>query len=164
VIRKAILEDMGQIMDILGKTKVEMHIYNNFQWDESYPTRVDFIEDIKKENLYCIEIEQKLAGFICVNTVEPIEYKGLKWSSTNAAMIIHRMSVNSVFRQRGIGVKLIKFAEQLANKNNIRYLKTDTYSLNVKMNNLLSKCSYNFIGEISFPQKEKPFNCYDIII
>ena len=164
MIRKAVLEDIDQIMDILNKTKAEMHSYNNFQWDKNYPNREDFINDIKKENLYCIEHEKSIAGFVCANTTQPIEYNGLNWSSTKEAMVIHRMSVNPEFRQKGIGTKLIKFVERLAIKNNIEYLKTDTYSLNVKMNNLFKKCGYNFIGEMNFLGKEKPFYCYDIII
>jgi len=164
MIRKAVLEDIDQIMDILDKTKSEMHIYNNFQWDENYPTKEDFINDIKKENLYCIEIEKSIAGFVCANTTEPSEYNGLNWSSTKMAMVIHRMSVNPEYRQRGIGTKLMKFVESVAIKDNIEYLKTDTYSLNVKMNNLFKKCGYNFIGEMNFLGKEKPFYCYDIKI
>ena len=164
MIRKAVLEDIKKVMEILNKTKSEMHLYNNFQWDESYPRRSDFINDIKKENLYSIEVDGDLAGFVCLNNIEPIEYKQLNWSCKGTAMVIHRMSVNPKFRGIGIGTKLMKFAQEIANKNNIKYLKTDTYSLNIKMNNLLKKCGYNFIGYTSFPQKEKPFYCYDIIL
>lgn len=164
MIRKAVSGDIKQIIDILNRTKLEMHSYNNFQWDENYPTEVDFINDIKKGNLFSIELEESLAGFVCVNTIEPVEYKGLNWSSTKTAMVIHRMSVDPEFRRRGLGTELLKFAEELANKNNIEYLKTDTYSLNIKMNALFKKCGYAFIGEMRFLGKEKPFYCYDKMI
>ena len=61
-------------------------------------------------------------------------------------MVIHRMAVNPKFRQQGIATKLIKLAEQLALDNNVVYLKTDTYSINTKMNSLFKKCGFNLVG------------------
>ena len=48
----------------------------------------------------------------------------------------------------------MNFAEDLAIKSGVNYLKTDTYSVNTKMNSLFRKFNYNFIGEMSFLGKE----------
>ena len=51
--------------------------------------------------------------------------------------------------------------------NNIKgfiYIKTDTYSLNTKMNSLFKKLGYKFIGEVKFLSKEKEFYCYEKIL
>lgn len=45
--------------------------------------------------------------------------------------------------------------------NNVNYLKTDTYSLNKKMNSLFKEFDYKCVGEMSFLGKEAPFYCYD---
>lgn len=164
MIRKAVKEDIKNIMKIIEETIVEMHLYGNYQWDENYPQEKDFINDIQKGDLFAYEREGKLVGFVCINQVEPAEYRGLNWSFNEEFLVIHRMAVKPSVRKTGIGTELMKFADRLALENNIRYIKTDTNSVNAKMNALFKKCGYNFVGEISFLGKEKPFYCYEKII
>lgn len=164
MIRGAVLEDLETIMSIIKETIVEMHSYNNYQWDENYPKEKDFMDDIKKGHLFVEEREGKLVGFICINKVEPIEYKGLNWLLNRDAMVVHRMAVNPCCRREGIGTALMKFTDELALKNNITYLKTDTYSLNTKMDALFKKSGYNFVGEMNFLGKEKTFYCYEKVL
>lgn len=163
-IRKAILKDLRDIMEIIRQTIIEMCSYNNDQWDENYPQEKDFINDIQKENLFVIEREGKIVGFTCINKVEPVEYNELNWTLNETAMVGHRMSVSPAYRRNGIGTELMKFTDELALKNNVRYLKTDTYSINPKMNALFVKCGYKFIGEMSFLGKENSFYCYEKIL
>ena len=164
IIRKAVIEDLKDIMEIIKQTVVEMHSYNNNQWDENYPKEKDFISDIQKEDLFVLEREGKLVGFVCINKVEPLEYSGLRWSLNEDTMVVHRMSVDPTYRRNGIGKELMKFTDELALRNNIRYLKTDTYSINTKMNALFEKSGYNFVGEMSYLGKKEPFYCYEKII
>lgn len=164
MIRKATLNDVNKIMEIIKSTVEEMKTYNNTQWDENYPQAIDFTEDIESGELYVESEEGEVKGFICVNNVEPKEYEKLSWASNDKAMVIHRMAVNPNFRQQGVGSKLIKFAEELALDNDVIYLKTDTYSINTKMNSLFKKCGFNLVGEMSFLGKEKPFYCYDKLL
>lgn len=164
MITKAKLSDIKGIMEIINNTVEEMKLYNNTQWDENYPQGKDFEKDIESGDLY-IEVEDnKLKGFICVNYIEPKEYKELNWSSNEKSMIVHRMAVNPKFRNCGVGSKLMNFAEDLAEKNGVKYLKTDTYSINTKMNSLFRKFDYKLVGEMNFFGKEKPFYCYEKIL
>ena len=139
MIRKANMNDLESIMKIIKSTVEEMKTYNNTQWDENYPLEKDFVSDIKKQDLYIYEVDGEVAGFICLNYEEPEEYLGLNWSSNKKAMVIHRMAVNPNFRKTGIASKLVDFAEKLAVENNVSYLKSDTYSINSKMNLLKSE-------------------------
>ncbi|ADK16926.1 MULTISPECIES: GNAT family N-acetyltransferase [Clostridium] len=164
MIRKAIMEDIKDIMEIIRQTIAEMRTYNNTQWDENYPQKKDFIDDIENENLFIVERNEILVGFLCINKIEPAEYNGLNWSLNEDCLVLHRMSVSPNHRRCGIASELMKFTESLALKNNIQYLKTDTYSVNAKMQALFKKCGYNFVGEIHFNGKEKPFYCYEKIL
>ncbi|WP_446899269.1 GNAT family N-acetyltransferase [Clostridium sp. LBM24168] len=164
MIRKANIEDIKRIMKIINKTIVEMRNYNNTQWDESYPQEKDFVNDIKERNLYVTEIGGSLLGFVCINKTKSVEYNRVNWSLDEDCMVVHRMAVNPCYREIGIATKLMNFADELALENNIRYLKTDTYSVNIKMNELLKKCGYNMTGKISFFGKEKVFYCYEKIL
>lgn len=164
MIRKANMNDLEKIMKIIKATVEEMKDYNNTQWDENYPSDKDFVSDIKKQDLYVDEIDGDVAGFICLNYEEPEEYVDLNWSSNKKAMVIHRMAINPSFRKKGIASKLVDFAEKLAEENSVSYLKSDTYSINSKMNAFLTKCGFIKIGEMSFLGKEKSFYCYDKIL
>jgi GNAT superfamily N-acetyltransferase len=161
IMRKANLEDIKEIMNILRKTIIEMHSYHNNQWDELYPQEKDFMNDIHQGDLYVSERDGRLVAFICVNKLEPAEYRGLNWSSTKDVMVIHRMAVAPEYRRKGVGRELMTFAEDLAQKRTIDYIKTDTNSINEKMKALFTKCGYNLIGEMNFLGKETPFYCFD---
>ncbi|WP_122639542.1 GNAT family N-acetyltransferase [Romboutsia sp. Marseille-P6047] len=164
MIRKARLNDISTIIEIIKSTIEEMKTYNNTQWGENYPLDEDFADDIENGDLYVDDDCGHIKGFICVNFIEPVEYEGLNWSSNDKSMMIHRMAVNPRFRQQGVATELINFAEKLAYYNNVVYLKTDTYSINTKMNSLLKKCGFKFIGKINLFDKEKSFYCYDKLL
>lgn len=164
MLRIAVLDDIPQIMDIITKTILEMHSYQNYQWDENYPQARDFQEDIVAGDLYIIERDANLVAFVCVNKIEPAEYADLEWSSSQQGMVIHRMSVHPDYRRTGLGVELMKFAETLARSNHIPYIKTDTNFKNEKMKTLFAKCDYKFIGQINFSDKDTPFYCYEKIL
>ena len=164
IVRKAVSKDIEGIMDIIRKTIIEMHSYQNNQWDESYPQEKDFIKDIQDGDLYVSERNDRLAAFICVNKIEPDEYSGINWSSSKDGMVIHRMAVDPMCRRNGLGMELMNFAENLALSRSIHYLKTDTNSINEKMKALFLRCNYNFIGKMSFLGKETPFYCYDKLL
>ncbi len=161
MIRTAVMTDLDSIMAILRKIISEMHGYNNFQWDENYPQAQHFATDIEEGNLFTSVRDDKIAGFICINRDEPLEYKSVKWSLAKAALVIHRMGVSPDYRQAGIGAELVEFARALSESTGIKYLKTDTYSLNTKAQGLFQKCGYVFVGEMNFLGKEQPFYCYE---
>lgn len=160
MMRLAKLEDIQQIMFIIRSTISEMRTYNNIQWDEAYPQENDFINDIQEGTLYVSERAGQLVAVMCVNNVEPEEYQGLNWSS-DKALVIHRMAVDSKHRRKGIGLEMMKFAEELAHQKNTDYLKIDTNSLNEKMKALFMRCGYSLIGEMSFMGKETPFYAFE---
>ncbi|KOF56550.1 acetyltransferase [Clostridium sp. DMHC 10] len=164
MVRKAVKEDIRDIMQVIKATIEEMRTYNNTQWDENYPREEDFMSDIEKGELFAVDREGKLAGFVCINKIEPIEYNELNWLLNKDAMVVHRMAVNPNCRRSGIGTELMKFADDFALKNSIKHLKIDTYSINTKMNDLIRKCNYNFVGEIYFLGREKPFFCYEKVL
>ena len=161
MIRLATTTDLDAIMKIINDTIAIMKTQNNTQWDENYPTREGFFDDIISNTLFVEEENGAIAGFICINTIEPKEYDTLCWKGNTTSFVIHRMAVAPAFRRKGIGHKLITFAEMLAKKEGILFLKTDTYSNNPNMNALFVKTGFQKVGEMSFLGKPYPFFCYE---
>lgn len=164
MIRKAEMSDLESIMEIVPEIIKEMHLSNNYQWDANYPQAKDFTADITRGNLYVSVKDNRVVGFICINNDEPLEYDELKWSSSEDALVIHRMGVSSDFRKAGIGAGLVRFADELSRSRGVNCLKTDTYSLNTKAQGLFLRFGYNFVGEMSFLGKEMPFYCYEKVL
>ena len=77
------------------------------------------------------------------------------------ALVLHRMAVDPALRGRGTGSELLQQAETLALSLGLRYLKTDTYALNEKAQQLFLKHGYHFCGEIQFRKMEHQFYCYE---
>ncbi|MCH4891080.1 GNAT family N-acetyltransferase [Acidaminobacter sp. JC074] len=160
MIRLAKKGDIQEIMAIVEVIIDEMMEVENYQWDQTYPRKEDFLRDIENETLYVYE-SGHIGGFICIDFSRPNEYKDLKWSSNDKAPVIHRMAVSSKFRGQGVAVDLMKHAENLCKDMGLAYIHTDTYSSNKAMNNLLIKMGYRLVGSINMMGKPLLFNCYE---
>lgn len=164
MIRTAVISDLVQIMKIVEGSKKDMHSYGNYQWNEDYPKKEDFIKDITDQNLFAYIIENTVAGIICINKDEPKEYENASWTLLKEALIIHRLAVDSSFHGRGVGLKLIKHTNVICNERGIDYIKTDTNSLNIKAQKLLIKCGYTFTGDIGLENHSGKFYCYEKVL
>ena len=164
MIRNAQASDLDAIMAIVRKVNVEMRAEDRVQWDESYPQLEDFAQDIAEETLYVNETTGRISGFICLNQLEPEEYRLLQWSLNEKPLVLHRMAVDTAFRNQGIASRLMRFAEELARNAGVRYLKSDTYSLNPQMNALFKKMGFSFVGAIRAFGRPSLFNCYEKIL
>lgn len=162
MIRKAEKTDLPGIMSIVADTIALMHEEGNVQWNDDYPQKSDFLKDISAGTLHVLEQDGEVTGFICVDGNEPVEYAELAWQAEpGEAAVIHRMSIAVTGRQKGLGTALFEFAEQTARAEGKRYIKTDTYSRNPKMNRLFQSRGYNKTGEISFKGRPFSFYCYE---
>jgi ribosomal protein S18 acetylase RimI-like enzyme len=164
MIRIARLEDINQIMLIVSETIEDLNSENNHQWSETYPTEVNFTEDINNKALYIFEKSGQVAGFICINQQEDEAYKELNWNCTEPAIVIHRFAVRRSHQRQSIGTKLLEYIESFARNKDIFYLKVDTNSKNTRMNKLFQKQEYNFIGTINLRGLNDKFNCYDKVL
>ncbi len=163
MIRIATTADIDEVMEILKATVKFMHGYGNDQWDELYPSREDVLCDINRGELFVGVRGSVIAGFICLNNNEPLEYQNLQWSKSSSAVVVHRMAVSQKFMRQGVASELMNYADVLAAQQN-NYLKTDTYSLNVYAQGLFAKFGYTRIGTMNYRGKQLKFFCYEKIL
>lgn len=165
MIRKARLEDLPVIMQIVKEVIPLMHASGNTQWGEDYPTEEVFEEDILAETLYLSEGNDEgkhiIEGFICINQDESEEYIPLKWQADSKAVVLHRMAVSPRSRGRGVASELIAFAEEVAAKESISWIKTDTNEANTIMKAILEKRGYQYVGQVYYRIPGTPYNCYE---
>ncbi|GAA0228312.1 GNAT family N-acetyltransferase [Metaclostridioides mangenotii] len=163
-IKKAVPENIDKIMEIVMENKKIMINEHNTQWDDTYPMKESFEEDIKNGELYKICEGEEMLGVICLNEVEAKEYINVNWSKKGPAIVVHRMCITPNIQKKGVGRKFIEFAEELAKEKKYFYIKADTYDENIKMNNFLLKCGFVKTGEVNLRKKPKHFNCYEKLL
>ena len=139
---------------------------NIFQWNDKYPSREIFKEDIKNKSLYVSKINQEVVGCIMFSFRKDDVYKTVNWITEDEYnLYIHRLAVDPIFQKRGIARKMMDFAEDFAKSNNYISVRLDTFSQNPRNNKFYKSRGYNKLDDVYFPrQSEFPFHCYEKLV
>ncbi|WCO01792.1 GNAT family N-acetyltransferase [Psychroserpens ponticola] len=166
MIRKATLNDIDNIIDITKACARFMIAKNIFQWNEHYPTHSAFENDVKRDELYVLDIENTIIGCIVISTLMDDEYIPIQWLTPNENNIyIHRLAIHPKHQGKGYAQDLMNFAEEFAQQNNYTSIRLDTFSQNEKNQKFYELRGYQKLGNIFFPkQSEYPFYCYELIL
>lgn len=137
-----------------------------YQWNEHYPNVTAFKNDIKRNELYVLEIDSKIAGCIVISTLMDEEYIPIKWLTKNENnTYIHRLAVHPKHQGLGYAQQLMDFAEQYAIENSYSSIRLDTFSQNKRNQKFYELRDYKRLGNIYFPkQSELPFYCYELVL
>lgn len=166
MIRKATYKDIDSILEITRTCALFMTNQGVFQWNENYPSKKAFENDVLRDELYVLETNTKIIGCIVVSTFMDKEYIPIKWQTPNRNNIyIHRLAVHPEQQGKGYARKLMNFAETLAKNNHFTSIRLDTFSKNVRNQKFYELRNYKRLGEIYFPnQSESPFYCYELVL
>ena len=165
-IRQAIITDLDIVKKIAEACAIDMANYSIFQWNEKYPSRDVFKNDIETGALYVIEINKKIVGCIMLSDVKDDSYKDVKWLTKDFKnLYVHRLAVNPDYQKKGHGRRLMDFAESFAVENNFTSIRLDTFSLNHRNNKFYKSRGYTQLGNVFFPiQSDLPFHCYEKVL
>ena len=166
MIRRGVHEDLMPILEITKKCAVKMDAMGIYQWNENYPNRNAFIDDIKNNELLVLTKGDLLVGCIALCTKMDDVYKNVKWLTKDVKnLYIHRLAVDPQFQKKGIGKKLMDYAEDFAKKNNFISVRLDTFSKNKNNMRFYERRGYKRLEKVFFPEQSKfPFYCYELII
>ncbi len=157
------LDRVKEIAEACAKNMIENNI---FQWNDKYPSREIFKEDIKNKSLYVSKINQEVVGCIMFSSRKDDVYKTVNWITEDEySLYIHRLAVHPIFQKRGIATKMMDFAEDFAKSNNYISIRLDTFSQNPRNNKFYKSRGYNKLDDVYFPkQSEFPFHCYEKLV
>ena len=166
MIRKATSSDINSILEITKACAADMIKAKIFQWNEHYPDRSTFETDLKRKELYVIEIENEVIGCICISSHMDEEYKSVEWLSENKNNIyIHRLAIKPELQGKGYAQQLMHFAESKSLEENRRSIRLDTFSRNTRNQRFYEKRGYKRLDKVYFPnQSEHPFYCYERLL
>jgi ribosomal protein S18 acetylase RimI-like enzyme len=161
-IRLASLKDIVTIMKLIKNCIQDMESQDIYQWNEYYPTKEIFEEDIQSRSLYILEDKNSCLGIISINDDQSPEYQEVVWTDEDGKIaVIHRLAVNPRYQKQGIGRQLMDFAENYACGRGYTSTRLDAYSGNSRAVNLYENRGYKKVGQFFYPRRELPFYCYE---
>ena len=166
MIRKGTYTDIDNILEITKSCA--LHLIDNqiYQWNEHYPNREAFDEDVKNNELYVLEINSTIIGCISISTFMDAFYKPIKWLMVSRNnLYIHRLAIHPKYQGNGYAQQLMTFAENHAKEKNYVSIRLDTFSQNLSNLKFYELRGYLRLEGIYFPnQSEYPFYCYELIL
>jgi ribosomal protein S18 acetylase RimI-like enzyme len=165
-IRLATNKDINRIIEITNACAKHMISQNIFQWNEQYPNKEIFNQDVLNECLFVLVENNSVIGCLCISNEMDEVYKNVKWLTKNKKNIyLHRLAVHPTFQGKGYAISLMNYAERFTLKNGYESIRLDTFSGNPKNNKFYKLQGYTKLEKIFFrKQSHLPFYCYEKII
>lgn len=166
MIRKGSTEDIDVL---IGLTKsCARHMISNgiFQWNDHYPSRTAFEKDVKRQELFVLEVNSSIVGCIVISTFMDEEYENVGWlTESDKNLYIHRLAIDPNYQKKGYAKQLMDYAEKVAKNNGFISIRLDTFSQNQRNINFYELRGYQRLEDIYFPkQSEHPFHCYELTL
>lgn len=165
IIRKAKINELDEIMNMYASCVNGMQKANIDQWDSTYPNRKIISEDIRNKSFYIFLINDKIIGGINVDKIQDKTYLDVEWKDKgNKFLVVHRLAVRQEFWKKGIGNKLMIFAESLVKEKKLNSIRLDTYSSNPIAINFYLNLGYIKKGEIFLKPNKNEYYCFEKLI
>jgi ribosomal protein S18 acetylase RimI-like enzyme len=155
--------DVTAVMRIIALCLAQMRAAGIQQWDEIYPNIRVVEEDVRLRSLFVIRESGPSVAAICLNDVQPDEYRGVPWRcAAGRTMIIHRLCVHPDWQAHGLARELMDFAEERAREHGFAAIRLDAYTGNPRAVALYEKRGYQRVGQTRFPRRPLPFDCFEL--
>jgi len=165
MIRKAKINELDEIMNMYTSCVDGMQKANIDQWDSTYPNRKIISEDIRNKSFYIFLINDKIIGGINIDKIQDKTYLDIEWKDKgNKFLVVHRLAVRQEFWKKGIGNKLMIFAESLVKEKKLNSIRLDTYSSNPIAINFYLNLGYIKKGEIFLKPNKNEYYCFEKLI
>jgi len=165
---KIIKASQQHIEKILSLCKdCSQNMANNLieQWDEVYPNKEVFLNDIKNRSLYIAVANnsEDIIACIVLNEFEDPEYQEIKWKYVRGKIaVIHRLMVHPMHEGKGIAQHMVKCIEELAKEKQYGAIRLDVFVNNPRAVSFYKKLGYEVTGEVSF--RKGAFFCCEKLV
>lgn len=137
----AIQEEIAVYCRIINEAKDFQRSQGFVQWTDDYPNEGIILEDIKSKKGFAVKTGNETAAYLCIDFAGEPAYNHIvgKWNSEQPYAVVHRMALDSKFRNRGLSHRVFSLAEDLCRTRGIKYIRVDTDPENHRMQHILEK-------------------------
>lgn len=151
--RKADLNDIGAILDIMESARQFQQKNGVIQWVNGYPSREIIEKDITSG--YCHVMVDNVGVCACAAIIPDGEptyehiYNG-SWLTGNSAdyLTVHRVATADRVRGQGVAPMMMEHIRERAVNENYRSIRIDTHRDNLAMQRMLAKTGFERCGII----------------
>lgn len=150
--RKATLEDVQQIWEILEQAIVRRKNDGSNQWQDGYPNPDVVKKDIEKGSGYVLTEGNSVIGYAAILINDEPAYEEIqgKWLTNDDFVVVHRLAISENQIGKGLAQKIMQFIETVAVQNTVFSIKVDTNFDNIPMLKIFEKLGYTYCGEVFF--------------
>lgn len=143
--------DIEAVCEVVRRAAERMRQQGIFQWDEAYPTREDFLTDIRKRQLFVGVAGGDVAVVYAVNRDSVEDYAGGKWKFPERDYcVIHRLCVNPAFQHQGVAKRTLSHIEETLREQQIMAVWLDVFSQNPFALSLYRNSGYEQVGTVDW--------------
>ncbi len=145
--RIAHIDDIDTIFQLVENAIKQMERTGIYQWDSSYPTKEDFNNDIKRNELYVGIINDKIVVVYTLNQECDKQYENGEWNySGEKYKVIHRLCVSPDFQNKGIARAALLHIENELSILGIKAIRLDAFCANLYALKLYYNNGYHKVG------------------
>ena len=117
------------------------------QWDSIYPDRKVIENDIEKKQLFVGTYESIITSAYVINQECDEQYLNGRWKYPNSRYyVVHRLCVNPIFQNTGIGMKTMIHIENELKNIGIDTIRLDAFTLNPYALKMYKRLGYSTVG------------------
>ncbi len=164
MIRKAKPSEAKLVFDLIASANEDLISNGIVQAPRGFPSLEKIESAIKKGETFLYFDKKQVLGCITLNHSFSSDYSSVGWLSQDLNHIaIHWLAVSPLAQRKGVGAKLMTFAEEFAKKEGSSFVRLATYHKNIRSNNFYKKLGYITKGRVCFKGWviEDEFNCYE---
>lgn len=116
-----------------------------------YPVRENAEDGVANKTLYVARENGKIVGTVILNHEPEAAYHTAAWgmeADYNDVFVVHTFAVAPTHSGRGIGKSLLDFAQQLAERTNIKAIRLDVFEKNAPAISLYEKCGFRYVDTV----------------
>jgi len=156
---KANMSHLIEALYLMRQCNDELLKNNIIQWEEENTTMQRVKNDIENGYLYVMRDNNVTIGTMAISPFLPIEDQNK--DDTKKTITVYRFAIIPFWQKKGIGQKLMSFAEKFAADNGYENIR-----VNISVNNLRAinfyttrkyKKAYEFISE----KTNEPYTCFE---
>lgn len=164
-IRHGRSDDIDIVEAMVRKCANDLKKKGIYQWNECYPTRETFTDNMKNNNFFVFQKDGKIIGTVVLNESQDKEWERAQWKfCEEPILVIHAFALSPDFQGKGYGKEAYELIESYGRTQGYKSIRLDAFSENSIALYLYEKYGFKRSGEVVFlykPEGHQVYYCYE---